>query len=362
MKKRNNIMITAMTVAVMASVSVAGCSVAQETNAEGDESAADIAAVATEAVIEVANNSTREQLPTDEDSMRDLSLLVYDANQLEALFANHDSVSYEMVMPLTPDLDYYVYETEDSLYSEWGHVAAQYMHDNVCYSSEYYEDYDYYDYQYIIYFDDISDLQYRFAGDGFDNFFMPESDTVTDCYRENGLIHIFTEFNDDLSESTLGMYGLEYDGNNVKTHLVFDADTYEIVAYDQTCVIDGEDTYIEMTYPSYDEPVPCGCRNLCAGFLRESEQSMTLTYIIDAGTSDESTIVVTVPINTEGGFMEGDIPYVYFDDEECTVLTHWDRMSDHTYYVFTYPDDELMEQYDAACEAVIAAMAEEAEG
>ena len=97
----------------------------------------------------------------------------------------------------------------------------------------------------------------------------------------------------------------------------------------------------------YDTPEPVASRTLRAGFERASENMMTVTFVVDGGTDHEFSRALTVPTNSEAGQVFGDTPWVCFSDADCETLSHWDRMSDRTIYIFTNPDDELNDKYQA---------------
>ena len=42
-----------------------------------------------------------------------------------------------------------------------------------------------------------------------------------------------------------------------------------------------------------------------------------------------------------------------FNDAECETLSHWDRMSDRTFYIFTNPDEALTAKFQTMYEKVI---------
>lgn len=66
---------------------------------------------------------------------------------------------------------------------------------------------------------------------------------------------------------------------------------------------------------------------------------------MDPGSDHEVTKTLTLPKNVENGVYDNGHSYVIFDDEECTTVSHWDRMSDHTWYIFTDPSSDLVDKY-----------------
>jgi hypothetical protein len=41
---------------------------------------------------------------------------------------------------------------------------------------------------------------------------------------------------------------------------------------------------------------------------------------------------------------------VYFNDADCKTLSHWDRMGDQTFCIFTNPDEALTAEFRALYE------------
>lgn len=139
--------------------------------------------------------------------------------------------------------------------------------------------------------------------------------------------------------------GQEYTSQTIKSELVLDAGTYEVVECIETMLLDGEEKTVCVISVEYGTPESLACRALRAAFERDSENMMTLTFLIDFGTEREMIRKFSVPVNMEASFMFGSVPFVYFNDPDCETLSHWDRMSDRSIYIFTYPDDELSEKF-----------------
>ena len=54
---------------------------------------------------------------------------------------------------------------------------------------------------------------------------------------------------------------------------------------------------------------------------------------------------MTVPANTACDAICQSAPFVYFYDLEQTRCTGWDRMSDLTVYLYTNPDEALVQRF-----------------
>ena len=291
------------------------------------------------------------KLSLDEQAIAELNHTIYEANQLDAIFSRHASMTISFNHPYKPDFDEVIWETEKRCFRSWGETGAQYEKDNTIYridwdkemvSASLYCMYDYDD----PYF-------YCFVSEPEENFYNPEHDHMSDCFEENGLLYLTSEYDETLARKAMENEGLEYAGQTVMSQLIVDAETYDIVAYCQYVEEDGEETVIYASDIAYDEPEPLACRVLRAAFEHESRNMMNVTYAIDKGTDHEITRTLTVPVNTDCGFKVNNVPYVYFYDPDYTTLFSWDRMSDHTLYVITNPSEELIERFQKAYEAVM---------
>lgn len=174
---------------------------------------------------------------------------------------------------------------------------------------------------------------YCYAGGTEEEFYNPEHDQVVELYEEDGLIHSASQFDETLSYRCIEEYlGLEYAGQYIRTEIVLNAETYEVLERREIMVQGEEETIVYETTVAYDTPEPVASRTLRAGFERASGNLMTVTFVVDAGTDHAFSRELTVPTNTEAGQMFGDTPFVNFNDAECETLSHWDRMSDRTIY------------------------------
>ena len=271
---------------------------------------------------------------------------VYEANQLDPLFSRHESVAYTFRNSLDAGRDYYVWETADSIYQEWGTTTAEFGRDRL---------------HYLMSVDEMTGEAGLYGGVKYDQDYQPfycfadgteeefldaEHDHVIELYEADGLVHSASQFDETLSREFVEEFlEQEYDGQLIRTEIIVDAETYEFLESRYVMAMDGEETVILKISVAYDTPEPAASRTLRASFERPSENMMTVTFVVDAGTDHAFSREITVPVNTEFGMMFGNAPVVFFDDPDCEALTHWDRMSDKTMYIFTNPSVELSEKF-----------------
>lgn len=279
---------------------------------------------------------------------------IYDANQLDSLFSRHESVAYTFTFANDYENNGYVWETKDSIYQEWGSRQSEYVKDRIFYCMEYDSETDSLISRVGVDFIPDSPELYCIAGGSEGEFFDEDHDNVKDCYTEDKYLHMSSEFDNTLSKAwTEQFYGEDYKGKLISCDIIIDKDTYDISRITYSITQGGKKQVLSETIVEYDIPKPAACKNLCAAFERESENMLTLKYVVDPGTDREIKREITVPVNSEGGFRNGDVPYVYFNDADCNKLEHWDRLSDNTYYVFTYPSDELTEKFNKMLDEVM---------
>lgn len=282
----------------------------------------------------------------DDGDIAGLYQAIFEANREEALFSRHESIAYKVYNPDAPDSYDVIWETAEQYYQSFGEAFAVWARDQVYYMMNWDPEaggfyltcgYDY-DRCYNI---------FCFAGDSAEDIFNPEHERLTDRFEEDGRLYLITEYDETLSLETLEGMGREYAGQSVKSKLVMDAETNEIVEYYQYVTEDGEDTVIYYMAMSYDQPEPFACRVLRAAFERDARNTMNMTYLIDPGTDHETVRTLTLPANTDCRFSAVTTPYVYFYDPDCTRMSGWDGMSDLTVYIYTNPSDELTEKFMA---------------
>lgn len=293
----------------------------------------------------------------DEATALDFNHKTYEANQLDALFSRHESVAYTFRYPLDANRNGYVWETSDSIYQEWGTLAAEFDRDRIHYMMSTDEATGETDVFGGVDYDPDYQPFYCFAGGTEEEFFDVEHDHVVELYEADGLILSASQFDETLSRKVIEEnLGLTYEGQLIRSEIVVDAETYEVLESREVMAQDGEETIVYETTVAYDTPEPAASHNLRAPFERNSVNMMTLTFVVDHGTDHEFSRELTVPVNTEAGQMFGNTSAVCFDDADCETLSHWDRMSDKTLYIFTNPDNELTEKYQALLAKALQAM------
>ena len=296
------------------------------------------------------------QAPNEADAV-EFNHKVYEANQLDALFGRHESVAYTFTFPLDPENPWFVWETSDRVYQEWGANGARLDRDRIVYSMSCDAETGALDAGCGVDYDPDYDPFYSFVWQTEEAFFDPEHDHVTRIDEQDGVIHTVSEFDETLSRQYIeNELGMEYAGQTVRTELFLDAETCELLKSVETMVQDGEETVACVLAAEYDTPEPLACRTLRAPFERASENMMTMTFVIDPGADHEIKREITVPANTEASQMFGEAPIVYFNDADCETLSHWDRMSDRSFYIFTDPDEELTAKFQTLYDKVIQEM------
>ena len=280
----------------------------------------------------------------------ELSHKVYEANTADALFAAHKSVAYSYICPVNDSFNGFEYQTADSRYAEWGLNKAAYTKDRIVYQMFQDEETGNLDMYCGAELNRDYRIHYTFSPDTEEDFVDLEHDQPTDIFEKDGFLHICSRYDEEMSRGWIEyLFSQEYAGQLISDESIVDPESYEIVQSMLSVEQDGEMKVIYIMAAEYDQPEPIACRILRAGFERDSENMMKLAVVADAGTDHELSVNYTVPVNCENKiFYDG--PVVLFDDADGTVLTHWDRMSDHTWYVFTEPDDALAERYQTMVE------------
>ncbi len=284
----------------------------------------------------------------DEAGLKDQKHKIYEANQLDAIYGRHESVAFIYTYAEDHLRDGYVWENADNVYQEWGTSEAEYNRDRVFYEMSY---------------DAETDAMITRCGFNCDPEYNPffcilemseeefldneQHEHYTEFSHENGIIRTASRFDETLSRKWIeDRWGLEYKGQYVRTESVINEDNYEFISSSLIMVEDGKDAFSFVTTVEYDVPEPAASRNLRATYERKSENMMNINFVADPGTDHEITRKVTVPINSDVGIKAGDVPYVYFNDPDCETLSHWDRISDNSYYIFTNPDEAVTEKYE----------------
>ena len=235
------------------------------------------------------------------------------------------------------------WETQDVYYQSFGNDYAALARDQIVYElMDWGEDdltlmalYDYDQYYH----------PYTLAGSTPDALFDPAHERLTGSYEEDGKLVLTIEYDENMAQESLEAMGLEYTGQAVMTRITVDASTYEILAYDKFTVENGEEDIFRTTMVSYDRPEPMACLTLRAAFERSYVKTINVTYVFDPGTNHEIVRTMTVPANTACDAICQSAPCVYFYDLEQTRCTGWDRMSDLTVYLYTNPDEALVQRF-----------------
>jgi len=293
----------------------------------------------------------------DEATAAEFNHKVYEANRLDTLFGRHKSLAYSFVYPEEPGRTWFVWQTSDCAYQEWGTSAAQFDRDRVVYTMNCDEETSAVSVSCGVNIEPDYNPFYNFVGETEEEFFDPAHDHVTRIWEEDGEIHSTSQFDETLSRKFVeNELGLKYTGQTIRTEIILDAETYEILKHVETMVQDGEEIAVCVIDVKYDLPEPLACRTLRASFERNTENAMTVSFIVDAGTDHGFSRALTVPVSTEASLMFGDVPFVYFNDSNGETLAHWDRMSDLNLYVFTNPDEALTAKFQTLYDRVIQEM------
>ena len=293
----------------------------------------------------------------DEAAAIEFNHKVYEANRLDALFGRHKSITFSFDYPEEPGRTWYVWETEDSVYQEWGMDDAQFERDRIVYRMSSDSESGAVSVACGVNVDPEDDPLYSFVRETEDAFFDPVHDHVTRIWEENGVLHGASEYDETLSRQFVeNELGLPYTGQTIRTEIILDAETYELLKSVDSMEQDGKEIAVCVIDMEYDEPEPLACRTLRAAFERDAENMMTVSFMVDAGTDHAFSRALIVPTNTDAGVLYGDVPFVYFNDPHGETLSHWDRMSDLSLYVFTNPDEELTAKFQTVYEKVMREM------
>lgn len=285
----------------------------------------------------------------DEQAIAELNHNLYEANQLEAIFSRHTSMTVSFYHPYKSVMNEALWETAEACFRAWEGKSAQYEKDNIVYNIDWNEETG--DASLSCMHDYDEPYFYCFVGDSEENYYNPEHDHVSAPFDENGLLYLTSEYDETLARKVMENEGLEYAGQTVMSQLIVDVETYDFVAFCQYTVEDGKETVIYAADISYDAPEPLACRILRSAFEHESRNMMNVTYVYDQGTDHETSRTLTLPVNTDCRISVNSVPYVYFYDPDCTTLFSWDRMSDHTFYIVTNPNEEMIERFQKAFDA-----------
>lgn len=293
----------------------------------------------------------------DEAAAIEFNHKICQANQLDALFGRHESIAISFVFPEEPERDWFAWETEDCVYQEWGTRVAQFDRDRVVYAMNCDEETGAVSVSCGVNVDPDYDPFYSFVPETDEEFFDPAHDHVTQIQSEGGVIQSASQYDETLSRQFIeNVLGREYSGQTIRTEISLDAETYEVLSSAEIMVQDGRETLACVIVVEYDTPEPLACRTLRAAFERSAKNMMTVSFAVDPGSDHEIDRQITVPVNTDAGMMFGYVPFVYFNDPDGETLSHWDRMSDLSLYIYTNPDEELTGKFQTLYEGVLREM------
>ena len=269
----------------------------------------------------------------------EVSERVYEANKLDAIFANHGSVQYCLTFDKDqrPDMPCFIYETPDMAYSEdrdaafYADRAGFYqMWTDGAWSDLYYT------FDFVNDFDPHLNAGYEIMPDSPDEWWNPAEETPVDVWAEGGSVYLKSAYSEAMSRAFIETWlPGTYAGQTVTVLAAADQQTYELTSlvytlFDQ----DGQVVGTPLIYSiDYDLDEPRACRNLRACAKRSSELTAELTIIMNPGTDDEVIETMTVPAGSTVIYVS-DSGMSLYEDADCTVpASRWDKLSDMTWYL-----------------------------
>ena len=286
----------------------------------------------------MSNDIPKHETPSI-DEMKEINHKIYIANRKEELLKNHNSIvySFDNENSRAYDLAHYYFITADYQYVE-GDDWAEISKDRMIYSINGRLNTD--DVAMTYKFNLLSDPQselYQYVSATEDGWQDYDHDTLTDCYTQDGKIHLFTEMDEVASEKYASAnVKEEYKGQTYCQEAVVDAETYEFLVDYTFSKKDGKKELVATTTMEYDIPEPAACSIMRVAFEKKAENMMTVTFVADPDTEQEIKVSAEVPSNSECAFITDDQENIaIFTDRECTkpLTEHWNRMSDMTYYI-----------------------------
>ena len=269
----------------------------------------------------------------------EVSERVYEANKLDAIFANHGSVQYCLTFDKDqrPDMPCFIYETPDMAYSEdrdaafYADRAGFYqMWTDGAWSDLYYT------FDFVNGFDPHLNAGYQIMPDSQEEWWNPAEETPVDAWAEGGSVYLKSAYSEAMSRAFIETWlPGAYTGQTVTVLAAADQQTYELTSlvytlFDQ----DGQVVGTPLIYSiDYDLDEPRACRNLRACAERSSELTAELTIIMNPGTDDEVIETMTVPAGSTVIYVS-DSGMSLYEDADCTVpASRWDKLSDMTWYL-----------------------------
>lgn len=289
------------------------------------------------------DSNVTEDIPEHEtpsmEEMKEINHKIYVANTREELLKKHKSISYsyEYDYPKNEDLVHYYYITADYQYEESDELAAI-VKDRMEYelSGRLNADGAEMTYTFDLSADPGADL-FQYVPATEDGWMDYDHDTFTDCYTQDGRIHLFSEMDEVASEYYAANNICEdYKGQTYSQEAIVDAETYEFLVDYVYRNKDGKQELISTQTMEYDIPESAACSIMRAVFERKAENMMTVTFVADPDTEQEIEVSAEIPANNQCEFMIDDSENIaIYTDRECTkqATEHWDRMSDRTYYI-----------------------------
>lgn len=284
----------------------------------------------------MSNDIPKHEIPGI-DEMKEINHKIYIANRKEELLKNHKSISYSFKNQKTDDVAHYYFITADYQYME-GDDWAEISKDRMIYElrGRLKTDDAAMTYKFNLLADQEAEL-YQYVSATEDGWQDYDHDKFTDCYIQDGKIHLFSEMDEVSSERYASTnVGEEYKGQTYSQEAVVDADTYEFLVDYTFRKKDGKQELVATTTMEYDIPEPAACSIMRVAFEKKSENMMTVTFVADPDTDKEINVSANIPANNECAFITDDQENIaIFTDRECTkpLVEHWNRMSDMTYYI-----------------------------
>jgi len=270
-------------------------------------------------------------------SFEEANRAIFEANRLEAILSNHESVEYRQLFTAenAPEWPYYVYETRDMAYTETPTVSA-YVGNGRYYElvenaagSEFY-----YVFDFCHHYDPAANIGYEIVPQTYEEWWDESQETAAGCYVEGNEIHLLSAATPEGSREIVEKYlQMPYNGEMITSERIADAESFELHRFIFRMEKDGEITEPLIYEVEYDSPEPRACRNLRAFAQRDAAQAVTVRLVMNPGTAEEEEQTMVVPVGSNvvyfaDGWME------MFEDPECTVpAEQWDKLSDHTYYM-----------------------------
>lgn len=313
--------------------------------------------------------SVRRDIPLDSEEFQTLQHEVFAANQLEPLLKNHKSVIMDLTHEpsLGPKMKNYHYFTKDMFYYEtpssagldfdrvfyWLTYAEEGGEGQMSYGLDMCSDYDPMEFAHTL----VPEDEEEWKGDG--------SDTHIACFVEDGLVYLRDRRSAEGSKEwfAVSVPGETYNGEILYSEVIADAKTKELTEFNM--YLEGKDGSVRRIMHRtavYDAPEPTRVTNLRTAFERYSENTVTMTVVVDPGSDHETSRSITIPIGSIFSFRtDNQSRAICFDDAAASKVTHWDGLHSKTFYLFTDPTDEQIERYNTLLQELRAEMAKTAE-